>query len=720
MIQLDFVLYRFVCDITAFTGLFAEDAEGRSIPDTAAFHCTWSRTPRSKQTAAAVTARIGGSTDSIYFKALGSDMALTFPTQAHQFLMDGEREVVTFALRPSQYSDDGALPIIAKGTLDPNPYSEKPKKNYAIRLRDAAGHVTGRLLFSLVAREIDGDHEQGTSADRAARSPKLPASHSREGSRTSLPKNPARDRLWKTSPPHQQPLASSTPPRVGEPTPPRRVHAGGEEQQQPTIVAAAATAPTSNGNSSPHRSSPVPSPRSNGVMGSSAVSPPRTTSNLVNGVESVDVQLERITVRSEGIDLDHPAPLLLGGDYSLKVRYGSFSYSTTRCTCRNPKEVQYRGQQTCIMLQPAPGSEKLRFSLWEDKKQVAGFSLDPAKFTAALGVWKEYAIPFRYHPTGQKAALDVRVRRFVVPLDGSLAGRHDNTPSLHRQPTMTTGATEPIVFPADGAVPRRLTYHAEPPSSPPPAPADTGRPLRPPQHTPLRPPSPPRKQPSQQHHQNVKQTSPEKGTPLRSSPLARGGNSSPAGSIAVTRGALQDALRRDGTPHRLYDAEADPSAHTGLRSQNPSCSVVRSGWVRTPMPERPSPLTRNLADLPADRRPPDDHEAYISEVLARLNRPPRGGSRQPTSLMEEWMSWRDDRERSRCNSVANSMVRSESVSSAVSRADSLASVTSRHASVPRATKSNADHSLMTPFTPDNGGFRRRHTSPSPAARNPLI
>jgi hypothetical protein len=726
MMQLDFVLYRFVCDISTFTGLFAEDAEGRSIPDTAAFHCTWSRTPRTRQVAAAVPERVGGSTDSIYFKALGADMALTFTTLSNQFHIDGEKEVVTFALRPSQYSVEGPLPVIAKGTLDPSPYFDKPKKNYAIKLRDAAGQVTGKLLFSLVVHEIEGGNEQGGSADRAAtgRSPKSPPSGSLEGSRVSLSRNPARDRLFKTTPPRQPSLSSGTPLRAPE------VPARPPEAQWATTTMEAAV--VSHGGNSPRCSSPVPSFHSNVVnavaASASAVATPPPAQNNVStatrGVESIDVQLERVTVRSEGIDLDHPAPLLLGGDYNLKIRYGSFAYSTTRCICCNPKEVEYRGQQTCITLQSPPNTERLRFSLWEDKKQVAGFSLDPAKFTAAPGVWKEYAIPFRYHPTGQKAALDVRVRRLFVPLDGSPVGRHARTPPSHRQPTMTTSATEPIAFPAEGEVPRRLTYQAEPPTSTRPhvAAGVTVVPQVSPfpqQHELPRPTKSPKRQPNDR---NVNPLPPsEKATPLRTSPATGGGGSaSLLGSIAVARGFQQGSSNRDGTPHRFYDPNADRSAHTGLRSGNPASSVVRSGWERTPMQERPPPLTKNLADLPADRRPPDDHESYISEVLARLNRQSRGGTRQPTSLMEEWMGWRDDRERSRCSSVANSVVRSTSVSSVVSRAESLASVTSRRASVPRATKSNADHSLMTPFTPENTMVRRRYKSPSPAARNPLI
>lgn len=698
MLQLDFVLYRFVCDIATFTGLFAEDAEGRSIPDTAAFHCTWSRTARTRQIAAAVSDRIGGSTDSIYFKALGPDMALTFSTQTHQFCIDGEKEVVTFALRPSQYSADGPLPIIAKGTLDPNPYFDKPKKNYAIKLRDAAGQVTGKLLFSLVVHEVDHEVEAPGSADRLVRSPfKSPGTNSLDGGRLSLSRNPARDKLFKSSPTRQSSLASGTPPRVLAPPPPSSSSyartASAKQQQQQQQHAAPVPSGAGAYTSSPVRSSPP--------AAAAAALAPSGASAFVNCVESVDVQLERVTVRSEGIDLEHPAPLLLGGDYNLKIRYGSFAYSTTRCVCCNPKEVEYRGQQTCITLQRPPRTEKLRFSLWEDKKQVAGFSLDPAKFSAPAGVWKEYAIPFRYHPTGQKAALDVRVRRLVVPLDGSPVGRHSRTPPSHRQPTMTTGATEPIAFPAESAsVPRRLVYNAE---------------------TQTRLTATASADHQQQHQQQQQQ---EQRTPLRSPKRQDNATtkspSSPR-SIVVTGGLLANTTHRDATPHRHYhDADGDRSAHTGSRSGNPGGSAVRSGWQRTPILQRPPPLTQNLADLPADRRPPDDHETYIAEVLARLNRQPRGGPRQPTSLMEEWMGWRDDRERSRCNSVANSAVRSNSVSSVVSRADSLASVGSRHASVPRATKSIAEQSLMTPFTPDYSAFRRRRASPSPAARNPLV
>ncbi|KPI90542.1 hypothetical protein ABL78_0302 [Leptomonas seymouri] len=701
MIQLDIVLYRFVCDISTFAGLFAEDAEGRSIPDTAAFHCTWSRVPRTRPASTAVAERIGGSTDNIYFKALGSDMALTFTPQPHQFLLNGENEVLTFSLRPSQYSVVGELPIIAKCTLDPNPYFDKPKKNYAVKLRDAAKQVTGRLLFSLLVHEVEGGHERGASADRMSRSPPSPASESFQGCRISLPRNPARDRLFKTSSPRQPSLGSGTPVKVPETVSMMRTQASGREQRLPTSAAASVAALTPNGGSSAG-----PSARINDALAALGAQAEGAVQASSNSAESIDVQFERIAVRSEGIDLDHPAPLLLGGEYSLKLRYGSFTYSTTQCLCANPKEVEYQGQQTCITLQSPPSAEKLRFSLWEVKKQVGGFSLDPAKFTVSPGVWKEYAIPFRYHPTGQKAVLDVRVRRLVAPLRGSPAGRHACTPPSHREPTMTTSATEPIAFSADDATPCPPNCQAELQSRRRDAGVDAVQQRQ--------------EQQQQQHLLSTSSSPPEREAAQRYSPLARGGRPSPPGSILVTRGAVERNSSRDTTPLRFNSANSDRSTPAGLHGGNVATLVVRGGWVRTPLSERPPPLTKNLADLPADRRPPDDHESYISEVLARLDRQARGRTRPQTSLMEEWIGWRDERERSRHNSSVGLMMRSSSLSSVGSCADSVASVSSRRASVPRATKSNADHSLLTPFTPDNGALRRRYRSPSPIARLPLV
>ncbi|KAK7201591.1 bilobe protein [Novymonas esmeraldas] len=678
MIQLDFVLYRFVCDISTFTGLFAEDAEGRHIPDVASFNCHWSRTPRAKPSssesaAAAAAVHVAGATDNIHFKALGADMALTFSTQPRQLILDGDRDVITFAIRPSQYSAAGPLPIVAKGTLDPNPYFDKPKKNYAIKLRDAAGEVTGKLLFSLRVHEIDEDERAASHLHRSAVGSVAGNSPIRGGGggQSAMQRNPSRDRLLKTPPRSSSAYAVSTPPSSE-----RRVRGAS------TVVERRPEAPR------------PPPPPSIHTAASDCSSLSRRPTRVVH---SVDILLERVAVRTESIDLDHPAPLLLGGDYNMKIRYGSYAFSTSGAVCRSPKEVEYHGQQASITLQSSDSAEKLRFSLWEDRRQVAGFSLDPAKFKSEVGDWKEYAIPFRYHPTGQRAALDVRVRR-VATISGG--GSPPSGRPLSPPPTAST---------APQAVPRQLTYHTDPANghgdggirSPPPPPPPSDGIVRASHENPIA------------HRRSSSSSPPRRG----------GGGSSPPGSIIITsRLPPPQDTHRTGTPLRVHQPFVEDngefvSGYRGARVCEPS--GVRGGWERTPVRQRPPPLTSNLAELPAELRAPDEHERYIAEVLARLERRQRA-PRPQTSLMEEWLGWRDDRERSRCNSVSSMHLRSPSVNSVASRADSMASVVSRRASAPRPTKSNADNAIMAPYTPDTTAYRRRRTSPSPAARNPLI
>ncbi|KAG5464447.1 hypothetical protein LSCM1_00634 [Leishmania martiniquensis] len=676
MIQLDVVLYRFVCDVSTFTGLFSEDAEGRRIPDVASFRCTWSRTPRANPTSSGALAshRVDGATEYTYFKALGADMALTFSPKPQQLILDGERDVITFAFRPSQYSAAGPLPVIAKGSLDPTPYFDKPMKNYAIKLRDAAGEVTGKLLFSLRVHEIDEEERatlrSNTVTSTAMRSPR---SNSPSRGQMVLQRNPSRDRLLKTSPRSERLL--------------RQVAEGVTREEAP---------PQQTRNATAQRSPPL-----------RQASPHSQRDYAV--VESVDIELERVAIKTESIDLDHPAPLLLGGRYSMKVRYGSSTFSTTRIACCNPKEVNLEGQQLRIPLKLADSAEKLRFSVWEDKRQVAGFSLDPAKFKPHAGEWKEYAIPFRYHPTGQQAALDVRVRRKESDNPHPLSNR-----PLSCRPSaglISSGAAAGVdSTTALQTVPREETHGVDPFNRY----AVRGTHAQ----TPLRFSTPPKQ------YVGIDRASQEVPLPhTHASASSRRGGSSPPRFITVTSGirATLDASRTN-TPLSNFDHFAENSSQrvSDQRSTHVrATSGTRGGWERTPMRQRPPPLTSNLADLPADLRPPDEHELYIAEVLARLERQQQA-PRPQTSLVEEWIGWRHERERSRCNSVSSIHQRSYSVSSAVSRADSLASAVSRRALAPRPTKSNANNSVMTPFTPDTSAVRRRRSLSSAVECSPII
>ncbi|AYU83983.1 bilobe protein, conserved [Leishmania donovani] len=657
MMQLDFVLHRFVCDVPTFTGLFAEDAEGRHIPDAASFQCSWARTSRAQTSSSGRSALhcVDGATENMHFKALGDDMALMFAKVTHQLILDAEQDVITFAIRPSQYSAAGPLPVVAKGALDPRPYFGKPMKNYAIKLRDAAGEVTGKLLFSLRVHEIDEKWQKvqrgNTVSSTATTSP--PRSSPHRGQIT-VERDSSRDRLLRTPPRSEQVV---------------HVHSHVLERQKTTLYQ--------------HRikTAQRSHPRREGSRHL------QRDSRLVRRVE---IQLERVTIRTESIDLDHPAPLLLGGDYSMKIRYGSYTYRTTQAVCCNPKEVMFKAEQARITLQPADGAEKLRFSLWEDKRQVAGFSLNPAKFQSEVGEWKEYAIPFRYHPTGQRAALDVRICRVEIDSGSSPSSRR--SPSLpSAAPNASSAAAAAVgvdATAASRAAAQQWTYGTDPPDRY----AEKGTHGQ----TPLRFSPPPKPY-------DAVNLIPHDVPLVHTRSSSHRGGSSPPGSFIVASGPIPPLdANRTSTPLR------------GCQEAG-----ARGGWERTPMGERPPPLTSNLADLPAARRPPDEHEVYIAEVLRRLERQQRA-PRQPTSLVEEWIGWRNERERSHGNSISSMYPRSSSVKSAASRADSMTSVVSRRALTPRPTKSNAEKSFMTPFTPDASAHRRRSSRRSPTPLNPLI
>ncbi|GET93698.1 hypothetical protein, conserved [Leishmania tarentolae] len=682
MMQVDFVLYRFVSGVPTFTGLFAEDAEGRHIPDVASFQCCWARTPRTKSSSSDTSALhcADGATDNIYFKALGDDMALTLEKVTHELILNADQEVITFAIRPSLYSGAGRLPIVAKGALDPRPYFGKPMKNYAIKLRDAAGEVTGKLLFSLRAHEVDEEElrvrRRNTSVSTTMMSPPR-SSPDRSKMQTG---HDSLHNQWLKTPPRSSPDRSKM--QTGHDslhnqwlkTPPRseglaQVHSHVLESQETLL------------HLRQDRSPQHPQSRGEGSQPSQHDTPI---------LKVVDIQLERIMIKTESIDIDHPAPLLLGGDYSIKIRYGSYNYRTAQAVCCNPKEVVFHAQQTRITFQPAGSTEKLRLSLWEGKRQVAGFSLDPAKFKCDAGEWKEYAIPFRYHPTGQRAALDVRVCRVGIDR-GDAPSRRESPPRTAVPNASPAPSTLGVVAPAASrAVPHQLTRQADPLDMC----ADNGARGQ----TPLKISPPPKQYGTVKF---VAQDAPRVHTRLSSSPH-RGLPSRPvSGTAASGWTSPPDTTNRGSTPLRVCEA-----------------SGVRGGWERTPMGERPPQLTSNLADLPADRRAPDAHEVYIAEVLSRLERQQRA-PRQQTSLVEEWAGWRRERERSRSNSVASMNLRSASVRSTASQAGSVTSVVSRRALTPRPTKSNADNSFIMPCTPDTSAIRRRSSHRSPTPRNPF-
>ncbi|ESL08690.1 hypothetical protein TRSC58_03604 [Trypanosoma rangeli SC58] len=387
MISLNFTLYRIVCDVTSFTGIFAPDAEGHCIPETSGFVCCWCRVPRLR-TAAPIEPN--GSTSAAFFKALGSDMTLSFSSATGSVGIDANKDVIAFHMKPLSYSGEHA-PVVAKGTLDPLPYVGKPAKNYAIKLRDAANQVVGKLLFALEAWETDGetggvpatgnDVSDGQGAAPVNKPAPYPdskpsaASHHRHNHRhdDNGTENVCPGQMQvpnKEYVPQSSPSATVTQHNSSETFPDRHDSVGNEVTVKGVSV----------------------------VQQSSA-----------QGSGYMEMDIEQIIVKNESINLNNPAPLLLGGSYYLKIRYGGFSSSTPSIECRSPIKLKYVHRVKVVDMPER--AHKLRFSLWEDARQVAGFSLDPAKFRVSPGVWKEYSIPFRYYPTQQALSLELAVRR---------------------------------------------------------------------------------------------------------------------------------------------------------------------------------------------------------------------------------------------------------------------------------------------------------------------
>ncbi|KEG14671.1 hypothetical protein DQ04_00351080 [Trypanosoma grayi] len=392
MISLKFTLYRFVCDVTTFAGLFASDADGRRIPDNASFACHWSRVPRTRT---ASPSEPSGCTPASYFRAQGSDMTLSFNSASGALDLDGDADVIAFMMKPSNCVG-GAVPVVAKGTLDPLPYLGKPSKNYAIKLRDAAGQVIGKLLFAMEAREA-GEEERLRENDRGRDTATFNAVPLNRYAPPSLPTQ--RGQIDSSS--HNSNKSNNDNNNNNGIQSHTRRHGSKEKSQSPPDTA------TTQRNS-------LESSLSRNVNNTDAKTPapasaPDVGKSLDRSSEHLEIDFEKISIKNEAIDLDNPAPLLLGGMYYIKVRYGSTTSRTPIVECQNPKEISYFHSVTFKEIQG--GSERLRFSLWENERQVAGFSLDPAKFRVAPGARKEYSIPFRYYPTQQAASLEVTVRR---------------------------------------------------------------------------------------------------------------------------------------------------------------------------------------------------------------------------------------------------------------------------------------------------------------------
>ncbi|EKF32687.1 hypothetical protein MOQ_003460 [Trypanosoma cruzi marinkellei] len=433
MISLNFTLYRLVCDVTTFTGLFAPDSEGRRIQDTSAFVCCWCRVPRQRT---ATSIEPSGCTPEAFFKSQGSDMVLSFHSATGSIEIDGDTEVIAFKLKPVNYVG-GPAPVVAKGTLDPLPFIGKPAKNYAIKLREAAGQVIGKLLFALEAREPEPERKGVPAKELRLRGIKPAVSVNKS-----------------TLPPDSKQSADAQ----NHLLPQRRRYDNSNDNAFQTQVQvhkqeAISLSPPSSAETRRNSLVPLNDRHNNRINTETPADVAIMNQSCTPGSRYMEIVIEKIAVKKEAINLDNPAPLLLGGIYYLKTRYAGITSSTPSVQCQSPKEIKYSHR---VKFVETPGkSEKLRFSLWEDDRQVAGFSLDPVKFSVPPGVWKEYSIPFRYYPTQQAISLEVAVRRVKAAEEKSANKKEKNEEkidvSIVKNAMPSAEAKEPTTQPTSDA-----------------------------------------------------------------------------------------------------------------------------------------------------------------------------------------------------------------------------------------------------------------------------
>ncbi|PBJ75462.1 hypothetical protein BCY84_11290 [Trypanosoma cruzi cruzi] len=429
MISLNFTLYRLVCDVTTYTGLFAPDSEGRRIQDTSAFVCCWCRVPRQRS---ATFIEPSGCTPEAFFKSQGSDMVLSFHSATGSIEIDSDTEVIAFKMKPVSYVG-GPAPVVAKGTLDPLPYIGKPAKNYAIKLREAAGQVIGKLLFALEAREPEPENKGVPAKELRLRGIKRAASINKS-------KSPPDSKQSADTQKHLLPQH-------------RHYDTGNVNAFQGQIQAhkqeVISLSPPSSAGTRRNSSALLHDRHDNRRNTATLADVPIISQSCTPESRYMEIVIEKIAVKNEAINLDNPAPLLLGGIYYLKARYGGITSSTPSVQCQSPREIKYSHR---VKFLEVPGkSEKLRFSLWEDDRQVAGFSLDPVKFSVPPGVWKEYSIPFRYYPTQQAISLEVAVRRVKAAEEKLVKKKEENEEkidvSIVKNGTPSSEAKEPPTQP---------------------------------------------------------------------------------------------------------------------------------------------------------------------------------------------------------------------------------------------------------------------------------
>ncbi|KAH9577979.1 hypothetical protein LSM04_001575 [Trypanosoma melophagium] len=410
MISLNFTLHRFVSDPIGFPAL----PDSERTP----FLCEWSPLPRSAHSHAHLHPHgQSGNTPSGFFAPSGDSMALALGSHSACVELDADKDVIVFAVRSAH--NQKSQSALARGTLDPVPFLGRPFRSYAIKLRDAAGDVVGRLLFSMEARE--GSLSREAMKDTATRGASVDTHSVRRerGFTQDVPKSEGTEKSTKGNGNdhdddndgeiHKNINGNKNNDDNRSNTNLKQSHRIMPQKTKDILSASSPYSATTQCNST--ETSKGRDRCENRASGNV------TGLASANGIKNTDekdsecllIDIERIVIKNEAIDLDNPAPLLLGGMYYAKVRYGKNSFCTPAVECRSPKEVIYSHR---VSVTEVPNSgDKLRFSLWEDDRQVAGFSLEPSKFRVPVGGHKEYSIPFRYYPTQQASSLEVTVHR---------------------------------------------------------------------------------------------------------------------------------------------------------------------------------------------------------------------------------------------------------------------------------------------------------------------
>nr|CCC93984.1 conserved hypothetical protein [Trypanosoma congolense IL3000] len=389
LISLNFTLYRFVCDKVTFSDLFAVDAESRRFPDNSPFYCCWAIVPRQRAVTTVRAAEWSGCTPASYFRSHGNEIVLTLNNATGNIDIEGSGNVITFNVRPYSNSNE-PISVVAKGTLDPRPYAGKPSKNYAIKLRDVSGRTIGKLLFALEVRE-DMKYVMGTPLRmRELSGASVESLNNVQIASGSLTAVEGGTGCYKAQGNNSVIDDKNRGYRSRKEPYPR--------QEDWPIITEASNSDVLEG---------MPAHVFNSLRAPNSTS--AVNEHASHKYVRLDLWIERIVVKGEVDGQDNPVPFLVGAAYHLKVRFGGGVSTTRHVECGDPNKLVYKDHMTFI--EDVCSTDKLRFSLWENSKQVAGFSLRPSKFRVDVGMQKDYAIPFRYYPTRQSALLELSVQR---------------------------------------------------------------------------------------------------------------------------------------------------------------------------------------------------------------------------------------------------------------------------------------------------------------------